>query len=163
MVQVDYETIDLLLQNKRISRRQLAKLIGVSPDTLAGSFRRNSKMKVFQLYQIASILSVEPIDLLLPDNNGNYNLEDLKKVEAGKSTYDEFFINGDKIDEITDILSKLNQKGLYLIKVLANELCNIPEMKAPYSVITKSFSGEGYLSEDDMKELNLKNSEEGDE
>ena len=152
LVQVDYEAIDLLLQARKISRRQLAKMIGVSPDTLAGAFRRGSKMKVFQLWQIASILSVQPIDLLVSDKEGNYNSEDIEKVESAKFDFD-FFATEDEIAEINTILEKLNPKALKIIKTIATEFSEIQEFKADYTVLHGDvISREGYLNPDELEE-----------
>ncbi len=133
MVQVDYESLDLLLQARKISRRQLARLINISPDALGASFRRNSKMKEIQLCQIAHILSVQPTDLLATDENGNYFDGDNEKVDSEKIKY-EFLSNDDEIEEIRRILEKLNSKGLDIIKTIAGLLSEISELKAQYSV-----------------------------
>jgi transcriptional regulator with XRE-family HTH domain len=148
LVQVDYEAIDLLLQARKMSRRQLAKLLGISPDTLAGSFRRGSKMKVFQLWQIANILSVKPTDLLATDEDGHYSNEDIEKVESEKFE-SEFLISEDNIGDIDIILEKLNPKGLQIIKTIAAEFSKIPEFQANYSLLKSTYSGEGFILPDE--------------
>lgn len=153
MVQVDYEAIDLLLQARKISRRQLAKLIGISPEALAASFRRKSKMKVYQLWQIAHILSVNAADLLLTDENGKYNEEDLQKVESEKFDFD-FNTSEDEIGEINLILEKLNLKGLQIVKTIASALSEISELKADYTVLHGStVTGETQISPEEYNAL----------
>lgn len=105
-------------------------------------------MKVFQLWQIASILSVQPIDLLVSDKEGNYNSEDIDMVESAKFEFD-FFASEDKIAEINTILERLNPKALKIIKTIATEFSEIQEFKADYSVLHGDvISGEGYNEEE---------------
>ena len=44
-----YNRIDQLLNKKNMSRRQLAKMIGVPPTTLQSAFEKNSNLSVDRL------------------------------------------------------------------------------------------------------------------
>lgn len=59
-----YNRIDQLLNKKNMSRRQLAKMIGVPPTTLQSAFEKNSNLSVDRLSKIAKALGVEPSDIL---------------------------------------------------------------------------------------------------
>lgn len=153
MVEVNYDLIEQLLQARNISRRQLAKLIGVSPDTLAGSFRRKSKMKLFQLWQISKALNVRMYDLLAVNSDENYSQEELEKFESEQKNF-EYFENEDEIDAIVQSLEKLNSKGLSIIKSIATLLSDITELKASYTVIHgPTITGEWKPSLEEFKAL----------
>lgn len=133
MVEVDYDAIERLLQARNLSRRQLAKVIGVSPDTLAGSFRRKSKMKLYQLWQISKALNVRMYDLLGVNADENYAREELEKLESEQIKF-EYIANDEKIEEITRLLERLNSKGLNIIKSIVIKLTEVSELQAQYKV-----------------------------
>ena len=84
MSTVNYDRLTQLLEQNRMSRRELARRIGISPDTLAGSFRRESKMNNWQIIQIANALKVTPdlfSDIIGIPYEDNVKLYGYSKIE----------------------------------------------------------------------------------
>lgn len=60
-----YDKIDALLEEKKMSRRQLAHAAGISENTLSGAFRRKTKnFAVENVIRIANVLGVSWIELV---------------------------------------------------------------------------------------------------
>lgn len=74
-----YNRIDQLLNKKNMSRRQLAKIIGVPPTTLQSAFEKNSNLSIDRLSKIAKALDVEPGDILGPSWGMTIALDTLNK------------------------------------------------------------------------------------
>lgn len=96
-------------------------------------------MKVYQLWQIAHILSVNPTDLLSKEADDI----DFQKVESEK-IQSEYLANDDEIEEIVRILEKLNSKGLSIIKSIAANLSDVSELQTQYKVYHKLFPEHEY-------------------
>lgn len=58
-----YDRIDAILQEKHMSRRQLAREAGVSYSTFAAAFSRRSKLSFENITKIANTLQVSPQEL----------------------------------------------------------------------------------------------------
>lgn len=59
-----YDRIDAILQERHMSRRQLAIAAGISENTISGAFRRRSGLKVETIQKIAAVLNVNTLDLI---------------------------------------------------------------------------------------------------
>lgn len=58
-----YDRIDMILKERRMSRRQLAIAAGIPESSFAAAFSRRSKMVLENLEKIARVLEVSPGDL----------------------------------------------------------------------------------------------------
>lgn len=86
-----YEKIEALLKARKMSKRQLAKKINVSPSTLTSSFLRKSKSISFEMIsRIAIALDVDA-NYLLEDASSDIALEqitsDRQVIETDKNIY----------------------------------------------------------------------------
>ena len=130
MIRIDYDALDTFLEQRGMSRRQLAAKIGIAPNTLAGSFRRQSKMKIDQIWKIADALAISPVQLLPEsnyDNPSDYN-RDLELITSGRSGHRNM-LSRDKINEILDDLLLLNVPGLETAQQQIHMLTEIPRFK----------------------------------
>lgn len=124
MIQIDFDELDRLLSTRGISRRQLAARIGVSPDTLAGSFRRKSKLKIDLVWKIADCLGIDALQLLPADENGNYNPDDYQRIQYGRTEY-ESMIENETIRSIREKLALLNESGIKQAESLVSLLTEV--------------------------------------
>ena len=134
MIQIDYDELDRLLSNRGISRRQLAAKIEVSPGTLAGSFRRKSKLKIDRVWKIADYLGIKAIQLLQKDSEGNFNSADYERILFGKTEYESMMEN-EAIHAIGEKLALLNEFGIKHILNYAALLTEVPSFRKSNSCV----------------------------
>ena len=108
---VNYNVLDQLLFQAGMSRRSLAREIGVSQDTLAGSFRRNSQMSAPQIAKIADILNVR-----------TSLFSDIADDSCSR-------VNVMVSDKVYRKLLKLNNTGLSEVDHMIDMLLKIPEYR----------------------------------
>lgn len=128
MIAVNYQTLEGMMKVRDISRHKLAITIGVPVNTLAGSFRRHTRMKIETLWKIADALNVYATALV--DRNG-YPSEDtywadLKAVENGRPAY-ELLKEDARIDGLCSELRQLNGDGIQKALEYVLLLKKIPE------------------------------------
>ena len=113
MVEVDYAKLGKLLELSGISRRKMAVDTGISENSIAGSFRRHSKMKTAYLIRIANYFGVSPSVLLKTNADGKPNSEDLEQIDILKQSETDIdrMIEDFDIEWIVEELKKLNQPG----------------------------------------------------
>jgi len=112
---VDYDELDRLLSVRGISRRQLATMIGISPDTLAGSFRRKGRLKMDHVWKIAECLGVSAESL------SSVSGSDLKGFE-------EYSVS--KLDaQLASLVNKLNTAGYEKLMDAVQVLLMVPEFR----------------------------------
>lgn len=126
MIQIDYEALDKLLSTRGISRRQLASKIGVSADTLAGSFRRKSRLKIDLVWKIADCLGIGALQLLPKDSEGKYDPDDYQRVRFGRTEY-EAMVEDDTIRAIGEKLVLLNKSGIEQALSMITLLTEVPK------------------------------------
>lgn len=118
MFDVDYDELDKLLANRGISRRQLAAMIGISPDTLAGSFRRKGRMNINSIRRIADSL--------------NTNVESFSSVSSSDCDSSEKY-EVYKLDSLlADLVSQLNSDGYEKMIDAVQVLLKVPEFRKDF-------------------------------
>lgn len=137
MISVNYPALEAMMKVRDVSRRQLAITIGVPVNTLAGSFRRHTRMKIDTLWKIADRLSVSAVSLV--DRSGYATEEayqaDVKAVENGRSDHD-IMVEDTQILEILHVLRNLNAAGLRKALSLVELLNEVPKLqKSPAEVM----------------------------
>lgn len=143
MIRIDYDALDTFLEQRGMSRRQLAAKIGIAPNTLAGSFRRQSKMKIDQIWKIADALAISPVQLLPEsnyDNPSDYN-RDLELITSGRSGHRNM-LSRDKIIAILDDLFLLNVPGLEAAHQQIHLLTEVPRFQKTSSELTEEYHRE---------------------
>lgn len=63
--------IAVILTEKQMKKKDLAELVGRSPNTIARICRNESQPNLSDLYQIADVLEVDVRDLLVPNKFAN--------------------------------------------------------------------------------------------
>lgn len=135
-VSVDYERIKELLKKRGTTRSKCAKACEIHPATLGNAFSRKSKMRADYLKRIASFLEVQPLELLLHDNDGNiisYNDWDAISSKTSVSAADR---------EMDDVMAKslldlcigFNQAGRELFYNVCSQIADIITMVPEYLI-----------------------------
>lgn len=137
---LDYEKIDSILKEKGMSRRQLAKIIKMSPNTLTSAFVRHSK-KTFSIEIVNKIsetlnvpiediveIEINPIELLPSQDDPDFSA---KQELALK------FLNGlrnrrqeEQFETMKVYFDLLNEKGRDKAIEMISMLCRISEYQA---------------------------------
>ena len=159
MVSVNYQALEEMMKVRDISRHKLAITIGIPVNTLAGSFRRHTRMKIDTLWKIADCISVPAADLI--DRN-RYPTEeayqsDLKAVENGRPDH-EIMVEDENIIEIIHRLRKLNLLGLRQMLSLIDLVSEVPKYQKSRAeqIADETRLEEEYLQkahEEDLAEL----------
>ncbi|MCF8219780.1 MAG: helix-turn-helix transcriptional regulator [Bacteroidales bacterium] len=120
------QKISKLLKQKNLSKKEIAKRIGVSGNTMYSYMNRNSEMPVNTLIHIASELNVPVSYFFNEENNRNYNnYENSMHLEAKKisgnataanETPPNYTKNTDNIEYIKNLEAKIEQYKNYYLK-----------------------------------------------
>ena len=142
MIDIDYTKLEKMLEIKGISRRKLAKDTEISENSIAGSFRRRSKMKTAYLVRIANYFNVSPLALLKTDSNGEANPSDIEQLETFQQANCDIdsIIEDFDIDTMIDDLRKLTQEGRMKVADFIDLVLKIPSYRKDKS---QNESGEG--------------------
>lgn len=135
MIEIDYDELDKLLANRGISRRQLAAMIGISPQTLAGSFRRKGRIKIYLVWKIADCLGIKAFQLLKKDSDGNCDYDDWERIHFGRTEYD-VMVEDNTIRSIGEKLVLLNEAGINQALKLVSLLTEVPRYQKTEAELT---------------------------
>lgn len=125
-----YNKIDELLNQKNMSRRQLAKEIGVAPSTLQSAFEAKSKLSIERLKKILAVLDAKYEDIYPPDLLGDaikHNiLTGLFDGEQSNSFVPDIKANA-HMQRIENAFVSLNDAGQAVAAERVEELAQIPK------------------------------------
>lgn len=122
-----YNKIDELLNQKNMSRRQLAKEIGVAPSTLQSAFEAKSKLSIERLKKILAVLDARYEDIYPSNLLGEaikYNLF-TGMIDGEQSA--SFVPNDPNMKRIENAFSMLNSDGQAVAAERVEELAQIPK------------------------------------
>lgn len=110
-----YQRIDELLAENNMSRRQLAKAIGIPPTTLQSAFEKKSNIPIERLRKILAVLNVRYEDIYPPEQLEHaikYNLIKGLNGEEECPAYQPFIESASSIvEQARDIFSELSAEG----------------------------------------------------
>ena len=128
MISVDYDLIDRWLKENGLTRNKLCQATGISANTMTASVRRRSKMHVANVWRIADFMGIDPTDLLVRDENGNYDQSEYDSVQFGRARYEEG-VENDAINYVVSIMKDLNADGIQEAGRLVSLLREVPSLR----------------------------------
>lgn len=117
---MNYELLDRLLKEKHISRRQLAKMLGIKPTTLQSAFERKSGMDPMIIRQMSEILECSYAQLSMTQDQWEAFVEESRSRFASAFTRapkEELFtesialIEKTRKSDLVAAFDKLNSEG----------------------------------------------------
>lgn len=125
------EKIDAILQNRNMSRRQLAKAANIPPSSLQSAMERGKNISTNMLEKISDALNVSILDLidrtevspldllLLPQNDIEAKLDEI--LTLLKSTQESPTVDGEPLDEATKELMLISLRNSWQLLQFAKK------------------------------------------
>lgn len=146
------ERIDMLLQQKNMSRRQLAIKAGIAPSSLQSAMQRNKGLSLDMLFPVSEVLGVD-VEFL---STGEFASDPLPKEERERldelaaqrsEEYQRYLKTAVPFTPIWLNWDKLNKSGQLVAIERFMELTQIPKYQRTYSENPEKFNAGAHEGE----------------